>query len=227
MVLWHAAPLHRRTLHPMVRLVVNPSAPDRALVARAAAAIADGGIVAVPTDTLYGLSANPFDANAIERLFALKSRSGERAVPLIASDIHQVEQTLGPMSPLGQRLAEAFWPGPLTLLVPAPRLLALGVTGGTGRVGVRVPAHPVARTLCEICRVPLTATSANISGEPAQDNPDVVAASLGDRIDILLDAGRTPGGLPSTIVDVTAAALVLVRAGAVSWDQIETCLARR
>jgi L-threonylcarbamoyladenylate synthase len=208
----------------VLRLTVSPSAPDPAVLGRAAAAISKGGIVAIPTDTLYGLAADPFNRQAIDRLFALKVRTADRALPLIACDIGQIEQMLGAMTPIAKMLARTFWPGPLTLLIDAPEGLAARVTGGTGRVGVRVPAHQVARALCEICGLPLTATSANISGEPAQDDPERVAASIGEGVEMLIDAGRTPGGLPSTIVDVSGAAPVLVRAGAISWEQVEACL---
>src|SRR6202023_2515471 len=117
-----------------------------------------------------------------------------------------------------------FGPGPLTLLIAAPPSLAPGVVGGTGKVGVRIPAHAVARALCRACGLPLTATSANISGAAPSANPDAVERELGERIDVLVDSGTTAGGLPSTIVDVTGPAPLLVRAGAIGWDEIQACL---
>jgi L-threonylcarbamoyladenylate synthase len=192
----------------------------------AAEVIAAGGVVALPTDTLYGLAADPFRADAVARLFAVKGRSSERAVPLIAADLEQIVSHLGSLPPMGRCLAEKFWPGPLTLLIGAPAALAEGVTGGTGRVGVRVPAHGVARDLCRACRRPLTATSANPSGEPPSPDPDDVERTLGALIDLLLDAGRAPGGQPSTIVDVTGSVPRLVRAGALAWDEVRACVSR-
>jgi L-threonylcarbamoyladenylate synthase len=112
----------------------------------------------------------------------------------------------------------------LTLLLAAPVALARDVTNGTGRVGVRVPADEIARAICAAADRPITATSANVSGEPATADPDQVERSLGDRLDLLIDAGMTPGGAPSTIVDVTGADLRLVRAGAISWDDIQAWL---
>ena len=212
------APPHSRE---MLRL-----AADAASLQVAAEVIAAGGIVATPTDTLYGLAADPFRADAVARVFAVKGRSSERALPLIAADVKQIESHLGSLPPMGRRLAEKFWPGPLTLLVGAPAALTRDVTGGTGRVGVRVPAHAVARGLCRACERPLTATSANVSGEPPASDPDEVARMLGARIDVLLDAGRAPGGRPSTIVDVTGSAPRLVRAGAIRWDQVQACVNR-
>ena len=205
----------------MTRVMVNPAAPEPAALERAAAIIRQGGLVAFPTDTLYGLAANPHDGEAVARLFVAKGRLAERAIPLIAADEAQVERQLGSLAPLARRLATRFWPGPLTLLVAAPSALAPEVSGGTSRVGVRVPAHAVARGLCRAANSVLTATSANRSGQPAADTADAVAAALGGRVDLLLDAGPTAGGPPSTIVDVDGDALRLVRAGAIRWEEIE------
>jgi len=118
------------------------------------------------------------------------------------------------------RMAARFWPGPLTLLVAAPASLARDVTGGTGKVGVRVPANDVARAICAMAGRPVTATSANISGEAATADPDEVERTLGHRIDLLIDTGLTPGGAASTIVDATGAEPVLIRAGAIPWQDI-------
>ncbi len=208
----------------MIRVPVDPAAPDAA-VARAAEAIAAGGVVAIPTDTLYGLAADPFDARAVGHLLAAKRRPDGQAIALIASDEAQVIARLGPLSPLARRLAARFWPGPLTLLVAVPEGLAAAISAGTGRVGVRVPDHRVARALCARCGRPLTATSANRSGEAATADPDAAARAVDEGVDLLLDAGPTPGGPPSTIVDVTADPPRLVRAGAISWDEIQACAA--
>ena len=205
----------------MTRVRVDPVSPDPAVLERAAGILRQGGLVAFPTDTLYGLAANPHDGVAVARLFGAKGRSAERAIPLIAADEAQVERQLGPLVPLARRLATNFWPGPLTLLVAAPDALAPEISGGTSRVGVRVPAHAVARGLCRAANSVLTATSANVSGQPATDSADAVAAALGGRIDLLLDAGPTAGGPPSTIVDVDGDELRLVRAGAIRWEEIE------
>ena len=205
-------------------MFVDPGSPQRDAIQEAAKWILHGGVVALPTDTLYGLAADPFSAAAVSRIFAVKGRAAERALPLIAADAAQIEAHLGRLPALGQRLADKFWPGPLTLLVAAAPALAADVTGGTGKVGVRVPAYPVARAICAEAGRPITATSANISGEPATADPDQVERALGDRLDLLIDAGMTPGGAASTIVDVTGADPVLVRAGALSWEDIQAWL---
>jgi L-threonylcarbamoyladenylate synthase len=207
----------------MRRVFVDPGAPQRDAIQEAATWIRRGGVIALPTDTLYGLAADPFLADAVARVYGVKGRDADRALPLLAADAAQVTAHLGPLSSSAAALAARFWPGPLTLLVPAAPRLAPGVTGGTGAVGVRVPAHEVARAICAACGHPVTATSANRSGEPATADPDVVERTLGDRLDLLLDAGVTPGGPPSTIVDVTAEPR-LVRAGAIAWDDVLACL---
>jgi L-threonylcarbamoyladenylate synthase len=208
----------------MRRVFVDPDAPQRDALDEAAKWIRLGGLVALPTDTLYGLAADPFHADAVERLFAVKGRAAGRALPLIAADADQIAAQLGPLPPAGERLAAKFWPGPLTLLIPAPVALARGVTGGTGRVGVRVPAHDIARAICRAADRPITATSANRSGQPATTDPAEVERALGEDVDLLIDTGPTRGGAPSTIVDVTGGASRLVRAGAVPWDDIQAWL---
>jgi L-threonylcarbamoyladenylate synthase len=208
----------------MTRFTVDPLRPDRAVLERAADLLHDGQVGAMPTETLYGLAADPFDAAAVARVFTIKQRSETQALPLVAADAMQIDEWIGAMSPLAVRLAERFWPGALTLVVKAPISLCAGVADSRQTVGVRVPDHAVTRALCELCGRPLTATSANLSGQPATADPEEVARSLGARLDLLVDAGPTAGGAPSTIVDLTVPTPALVRAGAIPWDLIESCL---
>jgi L-threonylcarbamoyladenylate synthase len=204
----------------MIRWRLDADDPDSGAIADAAHAIATGGVVAYPTDTLYGLGAHPWQERAVARVFEIKGRSAEQALPLIAADMSQVESVLGSLSPLAGALAAAFWPGPLTLVVPAPSSLPEIVRASGTTVAVRVPAHRVAVRLAERVGVPIISTSANASGEPPTDDPAVVVATLGDRLEGVVDAGRSPGGSPSTIVDVTGAVPRLVRDGAVPWDRV-------
>lgn len=206
----------------MVRIVIDPSNPEPERLAEAAAVIRAGGLVAFPTDTLYGLGADPFNPAAVDHVFVAKGRAAGRALPLVAADEEQVVSQLGPIPPLAHMLAERFWPGPLTILIAADAALPSAVTGGMARVAVRVPAHPVARSLCRAANSVLTATSANPSGETATNDPGAVAVALASFVDLLLDAGRTAGGPPSTIVDVTGAEPRLVRAGAIPWEAIQS-----
>ncbi|HEY3043814.1 MAG TPA: L-threonylcarbamoyladenylate synthase [Vicinamibacterales bacterium] len=205
-------------------MFVDPEAPQRDALEEAAKWIRNGGLVALPTDTLYGLGADPFRREAVARVFTVKGRAGGSALPLIAADVDQIAERLGPLSALAERLAAKFWPGPLTLLLSAPAALARDVTGGTGRIGVRVPANAVARAICRAADRPITATSANRSGQPATADPAEVERTLGEDVDLLIDAGPTPGGEPSTIVDVTGPTPQLVRAGAIPWNEIQRWL---
>jgi L-threonylcarbamoyladenylate synthase len=209
----------------MRRVFVEPAAPQLDALEEAAKWIRNGGLVALPTDTLYGLAADPYRADAVARLFAVKGRSAERGLPLIAADTDQVARHIGRFSRSVEQLAYEFWPGPLTLLVAAPIALVPAVTGGTGRVGVRVPANDVARAICRFAERPVTATSANRSGQPPTAYPDEVERTLGGDVDLLIDAGPTGGGEPSTIVDVAGPEPFLVRAGAIPWERIQAWLA--
>jgi L-threonylcarbamoyladenylate synthase len=210
----------------MKRIVVDPVRPDPTAVAHAAATLREGGVVAIPTDTLYGLAADPWNSIAVAKVFAIKGRPDDRALPLVAANVDQVEQWLGEMSPMARALAQQFWPGPLTLVMRAPGALAPGVTAGGTTVGVRVPAHAVTRALCAAFERPVTATSANISGQAATDDPEKVAATLVSGLDLLLDSGTTPGGPASTIVDLTHGEMRLIREGGVSWKDVKACTQR-
>src|SRR5262245_53295018 len=174
----------------MRRVAIDASQPSAAILAEAAAILLAGGVVAMPTDTLYGLAADPFSAGAIARVFAVKGRPADRAMPLVAADAAQVVTQIGPLPDIAQRLVAAYWPGPLTLLVTRPSSISGDVTGGRDEIGVRVPAHTVTRELCRVCGRLLTATSANLSGAPPSNDPDEIERALGDRVDLLLDAGK-------------------------------------
>ncbi|HEY7789912.1 MAG TPA: L-threonylcarbamoyladenylate synthase [Vicinamibacterales bacterium] len=208
----------------MLIRTINASDPDPEILAQAAAVIERGGVVACPTDTLYGLFADATNADAVLRLFELKGRPADRAVPLVADSAAQIEADIGPLPPLAQRLAARWWPGPLSLLIPVGPAIVPGVHGDTGLVAVRIPAHPLARALCRIVGHPLTATSANRSGEPPATTADEVRERVGEGLSLLLDGGPAPGGPPSTIVDASGAEPKLVRAGAVEWAHVLTSL---
>lgn len=180
----------------------------------------DGGIVALPTDTLYGLAVDPTSSGAVRNVFDLKGREAGAPLPLIAASIRQVEDWGGRLAPQAARLAERFWPGPLSLIVDAPGTIAPEVHAARQTIAIRVPAHPVARALCERWGAPLTATSANRSGEPAPENAGELGGLIVDPRVLTLDAGAATGGLPSTIVDARGRQVVLVRAGAIAWERV-------
>ena len=208
----------------MLEFRVEAGRPDRHALLRAAAILRSGGIVAYPTDTLYGLAANPASAAAMAQLYRIKGRPVDLAIPLIASGIAQIEAAGGALGPATRRLAEAYWPGPLTLVIPAWPGLDPSVHAGRGTVAIRVPDHPVACMLAEACGWPITATSANKSGEPSTMAPEAVRLALAADLDGLIDGGPSPGGPPSTIVDASGGVPRLVRAGAVPWGRVLECL---
>jgi L-threonylcarbamoyladenylate synthase len=200
-------------------LKVSPHAPDPDDIAQAVDVLARGGIVAYPTDTFYGLAVDPRRDAAVERLFAAKSRVAGQALPLIAASLEQAKlaATFGDVE---HRLAAQFWPGPLTLVLPARKGLSPQVTGTDLTIAVRVPAHDVARALASRFGFGITATSANRSGSPPAATGTEAADALDDAIDLVLDGGPAAGGLPSTIVESTRTGLRLVRAGAVAWERV-------
>jgi len=203
------------------RLTISPADPDPGVLAAAARALSQGGLVVFPTDTVYGLAADPRSVMAVERVFRLKGRSTAQALPLIASSLEQVERALGRLSGRTRRLAERFWPGALALVVDVGAAVVPAVLGGGSTVAVRVPDHAVARGLSAGLAFPIVSTSANRSGRPAPATADAALAQLGDAVEIVLDAGPVAGGEPSTIVDARGETVTLIRAGAVPFARVE------
>ena len=202
----------------MRRVAVDANHPDRAAIALAVEALRAGCVVGYPTDTLYGLAVDPRDGRAVERLFAVKGRDARVAVPLVAADLEQAMQA-GEFGPRQRRVADAFWPGPLSIVIPARASIARSALGGGETVAIRVPAHAVARQLAAEFGFSLTATSANATGQPPAAAADAVAIAL-PGVDLLLDGGEAPGGAPSTIIAFDPDGPVLLRAGAIPWDRV-------
>jgi len=201
-----------------VVLQVDPEAPDLAVIRQAAEMVRDGLVVAYPTDTLYGLAVDPRNAAAVRRLFELKGRPETSALTLIGADMTHA-RAAGDLSSIAERLAGRWWPGPLTIVVPARPIVVAGVLAGGRTVGIRVADHAVASALARAAGFCITATSANRTGAHAAANASGVIAALPD-VDAVLDAGPARGGAPSTIVDASTSALALVRAGVVPWERV-------
>jgi len=200
--------------------VVNASdLPDR--IARAAALLRAGGIVAYPTETYYGLGALASRPDALVRLAAAKLRPPRKPLPLIAADLAQVQAVASLDLPLARQLAARFWPGALTLVLPAVTGLDETLTGGTGTVAVRVTGGEIARALAREAGGALVSTSANVSGEQPPTSAAELSLALLARVDGVLDGGRTPGGLPSTVVSVELGTPRLVRQGIIPFALIE------
>jgi L-threonylcarbamoyladenylate synthase len=204
----------------MRRVFINPRDPDPAALADAARVLLSGGVVAYPTDTLYGLAADPRNPDAVQKLYRIKLRRVEQAIPLVAASREQVLGCAGVLPALAETLSLHFWPGPLTLLMPVWPGLASSVTAGLGTVAIRVPDHPIAQGLAAALRYPITSTSANRTGQNAPSSALGVVSGLGTEVDLVVDGGATAGGLPSTIVDATGMTPRLVRPGAVAWERV-------
>ena len=202
----------------MIRIRIELARPLVPQLTAAVEAIRRGEVVAFPTDTLYGLAVDPRSEAALEALFALKGRSADRVVALVGASLAQASE-IAEIAGTARRLDDRFWPGPLTLVAPARVGVASLACTAAGLVGIRVPAHPVARALAEACGHALTATSANASGRPATSLPDDVAHAL-PGVSVLVDAGPSPGGLPSTLVDAATSEIRLIREGALPWSRV-------
>jgi L-threonylcarbamoyladenylate synthase len=203
----------------ITRLWVDTDTPAVALQP-AADILAAGGIVAYPTDTLYGLGVDPRLPAAVDRLCRLKGRETGVGVPLIAADLAQVEACLGALSPLGCRLAQSFWPGPLTVVFQPVAGLVAAILGDDGSLAVRVPGTGLARRLAEIGGHPITATSANRAGMTPASTGREVTGALGPAVALVLEQCTPLFGLASTIVDTRGHRPVLLRAGAIPWGRV-------
>lgn len=184
------------------------------------------GLVAFPTDTLYGLGAAATSDEGVRRLFQAKKRPPDSPLPILLSDRGQVQQVAREMPDLALRLASRFWPGSLTLVLRRNREFRSVALAGRDDVAVRVPGHPVPRELIEGLGEPITGTSANMSGERPPVTAQEVAEQLGERVDIIIDGGRTPIGVESTVIDLVGETPRLVREGAISRAQIEAVVGR-
>jgi L-threonylcarbamoyladenylate synthase len=205
-----------------MRLIkVDSQPPDAALVAEAVAALRAGHVLAYLTDTMYGLGVDARNEAAIARLFALKQRARQKAIPLIAGSRALLEGWIKAFPTLAEKLAEQFWPGPLTLIFHASARVSPLLTAGTNKIAARVPDSALARELSLQLGAPVTSTSANLSGEAAVLAVDDLVAQLGPEIDLILDSGAVIHTSPSTIIDVTAAPPRLVRQGVIAQPAVE------
>ncbi len=188
-------------------------------VADCRSTIIGGGVAAFPTEAFYGLGVRYDDSRALERLYILKKRPKDKAIPLIIGERSLLTLIAETPGLLAERLMDRFWPGPLTLLIRARSDLHELIAAG-GKVAVRIPGSSFALELVRSLPFPVTATSANLSGMPPAVHPDELVACFGQALDIIVDGGETPGGRPSTIVDVKDDALEIVRTGAVPVEEI-------
>jgi L-threonylcarbamoyladenylate synthase len=193
-------------------------------VSDALAALAAGEAIVYPTETFYALGVDALSSQALERLFAIKGREPGKPVALIAADTAMAFALAREVPAAARVLAEAFWPGPLTLVLPARDGIPTALIGDDGGVGVRVSSHPLARALATAFRGPLTATSANLAGEPPAVEPAAAHRALGGKVKVLVEDGRLAGGAPSTVVAIDRSGIRVLRQGAVSERQLAAAL---
>lgn len=205
---------------------IDPEQPAPEAIERAAAHLRRGDVVAIPTEALYMLVADPLNLNAVGRVFAAKGREIHRSLPLLISGVFMAENLAKELSTRFHLLARHFWPGPLTIIVPASAKVPLKVTGNTGRLAMRQSRSRVAQALLDWLDQPLIATSANLSGQPTCRSGIQVFGTMDGRVDLVLDGG-TCNGLGATTVDITEPYWKVIREGSVSEKDIAECLKGR
>ncbi len=200
----------------------EPQNPDPAVVVRAAQVLAAGHLLIFPTDTVYGLACRADDEEAVRKLFAAKRRPQEKALPILVANIQALEALSVTMQlpPKARRMAQALWPGPLTIVVQKAATIPDIVTGGQNSVGVRVPDLPLTRRILATCCFPVATTSANISDEPPARDVEDLPAELKEAVALIVDGGLCPGGQPSTVVDITKDPPQILRKGPISEEAI-------
>lgn len=197
------------------------SPEDNACLEQAVDILKAGGIIACPTETYYGLAVDAFQEAALQRLVAIKGRPQAKPLLLLVADRLMVEQVALRLPPQAERLMDYFWPGPLTIILPARPCLSRALTAGTGTIGVRQSSHPLAQSLTAFYGKPLTGTSANRSNHPPLLFADEVAKEFGREIELILTGIPGQGGLPSTVMDLTRETPLVVRPGAIAMQDIE------
>ena len=209
---------------PAELLKVSADAPEASAIRYAADFVLRGSVVGIPTDTFYGLAADPFNLAAVEQIYRAKGRPETRALPILVSSINQAVLLSRDLPLTFLKLAQKFWPGALTLLVDASHRLPLKITANTGRVAVRWPNSRVASALIDLLENPITGTSANLSGFPPCSSAEQLVKQMGDRLPLVLDAGETGAVMASTIVDLHGEEWRVLREGSVTEADIRAAL---
>jgi L-threonylcarbamoyladenylate synthase len=209
----------------LMRVVtVNPTHPREDRLSEAVEAIEAGGVVALPTETLYGLACDAFNRVALARINQMKGKPSDSPILLMISDAGQVDTVAESVPERFHELTELFWPGPLTLVVPASDRVPVEVTGGSGKVAVRVPGLALPRQIARALGRPITGPSANLHGQPACRTAFEVAETFGDALEMILDGGSTAAGKPSTILDLTGSVPRILREGILPASSLEPFL---
>ncbi|MDQ5984961.1 MAG: Threonylcarbamoyl-AMP synthase [Syntrophus sp. SKADARSKE-3] len=206
---------------------INPLQPDPSIMETAVYVLKQGGIIAYPTETFYALGADALLEKAVLRLFEIKGRDFNNPIALIGSGEQDLPLITDNIPEAARSLIAAFWPGPLTLIFQASKRVLPRLTAGTGKIGMRVSNHPIARGLAAYLGHPVTATSANLSGNPECTTAQEVSNQIGPLVDLIIDGGQTQGGKGSTMLDVTVLPPVILREGALSQKNISSIIATK
>lgn len=202
-------------------LRVDPVHPPESVLKEAAGLLLEGRLVAFPTETFYGLGANALDGGAVRQIYAVKGRSEVKPLLVLVDSVRMAESLVKEVPAAALALMARYWPGPLTLVFRATPTLPEELTAGTGTIGIRMSGHPVAFELVRAAGVPITATSANLSGEESATTAAQVRRAFEGKIALILDGGVTTGGLPSTIVDITVTPPRVLRRGALEFPELD------
>jgi len=203
---------------------VDPLIPDPLMISEAALLVHRDGVVAFPTETLYGLGVNALSEKAIRKVFNIKGRNYEKPIPILIYKKEVLSEFVSNVPEKAENLIEKFWPGGLTIIFEASPKLPSLLTGNTGKIGIRISNNPIAQELVKQADIPITATSANISGQEGCTTALEVYESLGNRVDLILDGGRTKSLLGSTVIDVTCTPIKIIREGVVSLGDLKEYL---
>ena len=193
-------------------------------IIKAVSILKNGGVVAYPTDTVYGLGACMMDTKAVDRIFQVKGRPKGMALPVLLADRLQIAEIVTSVSPAAKRLADEFFPGALTIILPKSAVVPDIITGGGRTVAFRIPNHPVPLSLIKGLGKPIVGTSANLSGHPSTLTAEEVRFQIGDKIDMVIDGGKCPGGIESTVIDLSGEKPVVRRQGAISIERLRQIL---
>ncbi|MDD5475665.1 MAG: L-threonylcarbamoyladenylate synthase [Syntrophales bacterium] len=210
-------------MSPLI-IPVDPLSPSEDAIDEAAELLREGKVIAYPTETFYGIGADGTNENAVDRIFTIKGRKKNLPISLIIGELIHLEPLIKALPEAGKRIIRAFWPGAVTILFEASPAVSTKLTAGTGKIGIRLSSHPLATLLASRLGGPLTATSANRSGEAECSSAEEVLALLGDDMDAVIDGGRAPGPPGSTIIDVTMESPRILREGAVTAEKIAKIL---
>lgn len=199
---------------------IDPEQPDLSVIREAAEVIKKGGIVVFPTRTLYGIGADAYNAEAVDRVFRIKQRAEKNPLSVLIKSKEDVLSLAAEIPSAAVKLMEAFWPGRLTIVFKSRPTVLPGITAKTGKIGIRIPEHPVAVRLVAALDCPLTGTSANLSGHPGADCVEALPPEIINSVDLVIDSGKLKGGTGSTVVDVTTDPPSIIREGEVSKNEL-------